>query len=138
MLSELVLVGAMLASAEHAVFDEVNAHRREIGLPALIWNEAAAAEARRHCRNVLRGSARSPHAGFAQRAARLRQATGATRAAENILLAGGNGFRVGRAVAEWLASPDHRSSMEGPYEMSGVGLAQQGGATCAAQIFLGR
>lgn len=138
MLAELVLLGAVLAGAEHAVLDEVNAHRRAAGLEALVWNEPAAAEARRHCRNVLRGAARFPHAGFEQRAARLRQATGATRAAENILLVEGGGFRASRAVAEWLASPGHRGSIEGPYELSGVGLAERSGRVCAAQIFLGK
>lgn len=138
MLLELLAIGALLAGAEHAVLDEVNAHRRAAGLPPLVWNEAAAAEARRHCANVLRGAARGPHAGFEQRAARLRQATGATRAAENILLVEGGGFGAQRAVAEWLASPGHRGSIEGPYEMSGVGLAERGGRVCAGQIFLGR
>lgn len=133
-----LLMMAALAGAEQQVLRQVNLHRQAEGLGALAWNEAAAQEARRHCSRVLEGKAPGPHAGFQQRAARLRRSTGARAAGENIFLMENGQFLAGRAVQAWLASDNHRRSIEGPFEWSGVGVVARGTRVCAAQIFLGR
>lgn len=133
-----LLFMAALAGAERDVLEQVNAHRKVKGLSALVWHEAAAQEARRHCGRVLAGTARGPHAGFEERAARLRRATGARRAGENVFLQDNGPFVAERAVQAWLKSRGHRRAIEGPFEISGVGLVSRGGRVCAAQIFLGR
>ncbi len=134
----LLLLAAALASAERQVLDEVNAHRRANGMGALAWHEPAAGEARRHCAQVLAGKAAGPHAGFERRAERLRAAAGARRVGENVFLQERGAFRAERAVEAWLASEGHRRTIEGPYELSGVGVVERGNQVCAAQIFLGK
>lgn len=129
---------AALAGAEQQVLEQVNRHRLAEGLGALVWNEAAAREARRHCSRVLEGKARGPHAGFEQRAARLRRATGARAAGENVFLLANGPFVADKAVTAWLTSEGHRRAIEGPFEWSGVGVVALGQNACAAQIFLGR
>ncbi|GIU74746.1 MAG: hypothetical protein KatS3mg004_1833 [Bryobacteraceae bacterium] len=137
MIVEILLAGVLAAGAEHAILDEVNAHRRQLGLRALDWNDRAAGEARRHCGALLRSAAADPHAGFQQRAARLMRETGAKSVAENVLLMEGGGFTPRQALEGWLKSTGHRRSIEGDFLMSGVGVAQRGSAVCAVQIFLG-
>lgn len=138
MFVELILSGALLGGAERAVLDEVNAHRRALGLAELAWSDPAAAEARRHCSAILSGAAREPHSGFEKRAARLERMNGASTVAENVLLVEGRSFSPRDAVARWLASSGHRRSIEGPYALSGVGISGRNGRVCAVQIFLGR
>lgn len=129
---------AALAGAEQQVLQQVNLHRRAEGLGDLAWNEAAAQEARQHCGRLLEGKARSAHAGFEQRAARLRRATGARTAGENVFLMENGRFQAERAVQAWLTSEGHRRAIEGPFEWTGVGVVALGQKACAAQIFLGR
>lgn len=134
----LLLLAASLPALERDVLDQVNAHRRAAGLAELVWNERAAAEARAHCANVLAGRAAGPHDGFERRAERLRRTARARSAGENVFLMENAAFRAERAVQAWLDSEGHRSAIEGPFEMTGVGVVQRGSRACAAQIFLGR
>lgn len=132
------LLLAVLAGAERQVLEQVNRHRTAAGLGLLAWNETAAQEARRHCGRLLEGKAREPHEGFAERAERLRRATGRRRTGENIFLLESGPFLAEKAVEAWLSSNGHRHTIEGPFESSGVGVVRLGRKACAAQIFLGR
>jgi uncharacterized protein YkwD len=134
----ILLWAATLAGAEREVLAEVNAHRQAVGLAGLAWSERAAEEARAHCGRVLAGTAAGPHDGFAARAERLRRATGARRAAENVFLMENGPFRAQRAMEAWLGSSSHRNTIEGPYELTGVGVVKRGARACAAEIFLGK
>lgn len=134
----ILFLAASLPGLEREVFEQVNAHRRAAGLAELVWNERAAVEARSHCGRVLEGRTSGPHDGFAGRAERLRRMAGALRAGENVFLMEDGRFRAERALGAWLESRDHRSAIEGPFAMTGVGVVMQGGRACAAQIFLGR
>jgi uncharacterized protein YkwD len=133
-----LLMMAALAGAEQQVLQQVNLHRRAEALGELVWNEAAAQEARQHCERLLKGKARDAHSGFRQRAARLRRVTGARTAGENVFLMENGGFQAEKAVHAWLASEGHRRAIEGPFEWTGVGVVALGTRVCAAQIFLGR
>jgi len=135
---QMLLMAAALGAAERQVLEEVNAHRRAQGLAALGWHEPAAAEARRHCGRLLAGGAGGPHDGFRERAARLRRSTGARRAGENVFLKDRGRFHPSDALAAWLDSEAHRRTLEGAFELSGVGVVERGGMVCATQIFLGR
>lgn len=134
----ILLLGAAAAAPERDVLDLVNGHRRAAGLGELAWHEAAAAEARTHCGRLLAGQAAGPHDGFAARAERLRRAAGARQAGENVFLMENGRFRAERALEAWLASEGHRRTMEGPFDLTGVGVVTRGSRACAAQIFLGR
>lgn len=134
----LMLAAASAAGPEREVLEQVNVHRRAAGLSELVWNAGAAEEARKHCGRVLSGLAAEPHAGFTQRAGRLRREEGAKQVGENVFLVDNGAFRAARAVEAWLTSESHRRTLEGPYEQSGVGVVMRGKRACAAQIFLGR
>jgi len=133
-----LLMMAVLANAEQQILEQVNRHRMAEGLGSLVWSEAAAAEARAHCGRVLEGKTSGPHDGFAARAERLRRTAGARRAGENVFLMENGRFRAERAIEAWLSSEGHRRTLEGPFDLTGVGVVIRGSRACAAQIFLGR
>jgi uncharacterized protein YkwD len=134
----LVLLAALSAgSTEREVLGEVNRYRAGRGLAALAWNEAAAEEARAHCRNLLTGPVTSPHAGFDGRVARLKKKVAFRQAAENVGLLSLRDRVGGFVVRMWSSSDTHRRNLEGPYERTGIGVVQSNGMVCATQILLG-
>lgn len=134
----LVLLTALSAgSLEQEVLGGVNRYRAGRGLAALEWNETAAEEARRHCRNLLTGPVASPHSGFEGRIARLRKKLSFRRAAENVGLLSLRDRLGDLVVRMWASSDDHRRNLEGPFQRTGIGVVQSNGMVCAAQILLG-
>ena len=117
-------------SLERRVWEAINNERRKEGVRELAWDEALAAEARRH-------SARMAEAGFFSHfdpvrgdlVPRLNSVGIPWRdCAENIiLLEEGDEDPVAPAVRAWLASPGHRKNLLNPvYTRSGVGIAASG------------
>jgi uncharacterized protein YkwD len=134
----LVLLAAMSAGAvEQDVLAEVNRYRAGRGLSTLEWSEAAAEEARLHCRNLLTGPVVSPHAGFDSRVARLRKKLSFRGAAENVGLLSLRDRPGDFVVRMWAGSDTHRRNLEGPYQRTGIGVVQSNGMVCATQILLG-
>lgn len=133
----LLALGAAAAGMEREAFEEVNRYRAERGLRRLEWNDDAAELARRHCGDLLGGRARAAHEGFESRVARLKKLMKVRGAAENVgLLSRQAG--AGRVVArQWMESEGHRRNVLGPYERTGIGVAEGGGLVCAAQILIG-
>jgi uncharacterized protein YkwD len=79
------------------------------------------------------------HTGFAERAAKLRHALAARRTAENVAFDQGHRDPAAVTVRGWLASPGHRENIEGPYELTGIGVVSNGkGEVYFTQIFVGR
>jgi len=117
-------------SLERRVWEAINRERRREGAAELAWDEALAAEARRH-------SARMAEAGFFSHCDPVRgdlaprlDADGIPwqACAENIALLEGDEDPVAPAVKAWLASPGHRKNLlNRVYTHSGVGVAATGG-----------
>jgi uncharacterized protein YkwD len=124
-------------SVEQDVLTQVNRYRAERSMTALQWSEAAAEEARGHCRNLLSGPVSSPHAGFEGRVARLKRLLSFRRAAENVGLLTPRKLTAETVVRLWVKSPDHRQNLEGAFERTGIGVVQTSGVVCATQILLG-
>lgn len=137
MLALVFLAVLSAGSAEHDVLGGVNRYRAGRGLAALEWNEAAAEEARLHCRTLLTGPVASPHSGFEGRVARLKRKFFFHRAAENVGLLSPRSGLGDVVVRMWAASDTHRRNLEGAYERTGIGVVQSNGMVCAAQILLG-
>jgi uncharacterized protein YkwD len=124
---------------ERAIFARVNRHRRAIGLPALADDSTIARHARLHSAAMAAGTTPLGHTGFADRAATLRRVMAARRTAENVAFNQGHRDPAAVAVQGWLESPGHRENIEGPYELTGVGVASNAkGEVYFTQIFVGR
>jgi uncharacterized protein YkwD len=127
------------AALERAVSALVNHHRRSLGLPPLTEDATITRQARLHSAAMAAGRTPPGHAGFADRVATLRRVMAARRTAENVAFNQGHRDPAAVAVRGWLASPGHRENIEGPYELTGVGVASNAkGEVYFTQIFVGR
>jgi uncharacterized protein YkwD len=85
------------------------------------------------------GRAPFGHADFDGRVAALQQQMVLHRTAENVAFDKGHRDPAAEAVRGWLASRGHRQNIEGPYELTGVGVvSNQNGEVYFTQIFVGR
>jgi uncharacterized protein YkwD len=125
---------------EHQVARLVNAHRAERRLRALRYDTLVAAIARAHSREMAAGGVPLGHQGFDQRAAAVERVDTFNEIAENVAL---NDYRRERTVAVamrgWLASEHHLANIEGPYNITGVGVARaRDGTFFYTEIFVAR
>jgi len=124
---------------ERAAFELVNRHRRARGLPALTLDARIAREARLHSDDMAAGRTPFGHEGFDERARALRRVIPWPATAENVAYDRGHRDPAAEAVRGWLASRGHRRNIEGPYELTGVGVASNAaGEVYFTQIFVGR
>jgi len=120
--------------AEVQLFTSVNRARRAQGLPALKWNDALAAAARRHAGLMAqRGAAEHGFAGEPSLASRVTQAGGHfVWLSENVV----QGPAVETIQAEFLKSPNHRANMlDSDMDSIGVGVVERGGKLFAVEDF---
>jgi uncharacterized protein YkwD len=121
---------------EQAVFQQVNAYRARQQIPALQWQESLAQQARQHSQAML-ASTQVGHTGFAQRLAAVGRVLPWASAAENVAYTQGMQDPVTQAVQGWLNSPGHRHNLEGPFTLTGIGVAVNArGEVAFTQIFL--
>ena len=122
------------SASELQLFASVNRARRAQGLPALRWNDALAAAARRHAGIMAqRGSAQHAFAGEPTLASRVTQA-GARFVwlSENVI----QGSGVAAVQAEFLNSPNHRANMlDADMDSIGIGIVERGGQLFAVEDF---
>jgi uncharacterized protein YkwD len=125
---------AGVGAAEQQLFLSVNRARRNQGLPALRWNDALAAAAKRHAGMMAqRGTAEHGFAGEPTLASRVTQA-GARFVwlSENVA----QGPRVEAIEAEFFKSPNHRANMmDSDMDSIGIGIAERGGQLFAVEDF---
>jgi uncharacterized protein YkwD len=122
------------SAAEMQLYAAVNRARRAQGLPALRWNEALAAAARRHVHLMAQhGAAEHGFAGEPGLASRVTQAGGHfVWLAENV----GRGAGVGAIEAEFLRSANHRANiLDSDMDSIGVGVVERGGQWFAVADF---
>jgi uncharacterized protein YkwD len=131
-------VGTSDAALEEAVYDQVNAHRQSHGLAPLAPDARISREARRHSRAMAERKTLG-HDGFDDRVQALRRVMPCRRTAENVAMNQGHRDPASEAVRGWLGSQAHRQNIEGPYELTGVGIARNAkGEVYFTQIFVGR
>lgn len=121
------------ATPEQQTHARINEYRTSKGLPALVWSDVIAAQARQHSQNMASGATAFGHEGFNDRVAVIRQTIAWSGAAENVAMAPS----VDSAVQGWLNSPGHRANIEGNYDLTGIGSANgSAGMVYFTQIFV--
>jgi uncharacterized protein YkwD len=123
---------------ERETFALVNQYRQASDLPLLAWDNAIAAEARAHSRDMATGSVDFGHDGFSGRIDRLKSALrGLQGAGENVLMTDNPDHVARNAVALWLRSPHHLRNIRGDYNYSGLGIWEdKTGTIYFTQIFV--
>lgn len=123
-----------MSPLEAQILELVNAHRANIGLPALAHDTAIQQSAAQHSADMASGRLPIGHDGFEQRAAQLMQSLGGLTAAENVAF---GQTTAEEAVKSWLDSTGHRQNIEGAYEATGIAVATDAnGRNVFTQIFL--
>ena len=113
----------------------VNAHRRAIGLPALLPNSFISSVALDHSRDMLTGKSPFGHDGFHGRIDLIKHRLGALHVAAENVASGPMGAR--EVVDGWLHSPGHRRNIEGDFRLTGIGVATaSNGMVYFTQIFI--
>ena len=122
-------------SLEAAILDNINAHRRSMGLSSLQMITAANQQAYNHSRNMATGKTPFSHNGFSQRISIIQQSIGGSSAsAENVAY---GSLSAKEVVKVWLNSPPHRKNIEGNYTLTGIGTYKdREGTLYFTQIFL--
>jgi uncharacterized protein YkwD len=124
---------------EAEVLERVNRHRHAARLGALRADPRIAEIARAHSRAMASGRRRFGHGDFDERSQAIEERLSPyRRVAENVAHHGRDrGDLPARAVAGWLRSSGHRRNIEGPYSLTGVGVAISGrGEVYLTQIFV--
>lgn len=126
-----------LAAMERAVHTQVNQYRAKKGLPALTLNPQISEQARLHSQAMANGRVPFSHQGFEQRAKVIGRTLAYRRFAENVAYNQGYRDPGQQAVQGWIKSPGHRKNMEGTFNLTGIGIAQNSkGEYYFTQLFL--
>ena len=136
---KLAQAPASLQTLEQAVLTQINQYRASRKLPPLIVDARISEQARNHSQAMANGSVPFSHNGFQQRVATIARTIPYSRAAENVAYNQGYSDPVRQAVQGWLQSTGHRQNIEGSFDLTGIGIAQNAkGEYYFTQIFIRR
>jgi uncharacterized protein YkwD len=113
----------------------INEYRKKKGLRALSMSTVMNAEALKHSENMAARRTSFSHNGFQGRIKKISTSlNGVSNAAENVAMGSTSAKQV---VEEWLSSPMHKRNIEGPYSLTGIGVAaDKRGVLYYTQIFV--
>ena len=127
------------AALERAVHELVNRHRRARGLTPLTLDQRISRQARLHSQAMAEGRTRFGHGGFTDRIDALGRVMSCRRTAENVASNRGHRDPAAEAVRGWLESRAHLENIDGPYDLTGIGVARNAaGEVFFTQLFVGR
>jgi uncharacterized protein YkwD len=122
-------------SLEQSIHNQVNRYRQAQNLPPLAFDQTISEQARAHSA-AMANSGRISHNGFDGRAAAIGQTITYSSVAENVASNQGYENPDNTAVKGWIKSPSHQRNMVGDFDLTGVGVVEQGGSYYFTQIFL--
>jgi uncharacterized protein YkwD len=126
---------ATTTTLERAAFNRINTYRAQRGLPALVWNETIANQARIHSQNMAAGRVPFGHNGFAARISATRIPYSS--AAENVAWNMGYADPAQQAAQGWFKSPGHEQNIRGNFNQSAIGVARNAkGQVYFTQLFI--
>lgn len=113
----------------------INDYRKKKGLRPLAMSTVMNAEALKHSENMAARRTSFSHNGFQGRIKRISSSlNGVSNAAENVAMGSTSAKQV---VEEWLSSAMHKRNIEGPYSLTGIGVAaDKRGVLYYTQIFV--
>lgn len=126
-----------LRELEIGVGVRINEYRVSTKKPPFESNEKVAKVARGHSRDMARGKVGFGHDGLKKRVAAIGATIEVAGLAENISKHDRSSGFVDAALGKWLGSPAHKKNIDGDYDLTGVGAAQNAdGVVYFTQIFV--
>ncbi len=115
----------------------VNQYRVEQGYAPLTLSDVITTQARQHSNNMASGSVPFSHDGFDQRIEEIKKVINVGGAGENAAMNSGYSDPAKVSFDGWIASPGHLENIEGNYDLTGIGVAQNSAGTYyLTQIFV--
>lgn len=128
-----------IPALEQAVLTQINQYRASRKLSPLTLDPSISVQARAHSQAMASGRTPFSHNGFQQRVQAIALTISYSRAAENVAYNQGYSDPVRQAVQGWLQSPGHRQNIEGSFDLTGIGIAQNAkGEYYFTQLFIRR
>lgn len=125
-----------IAPLEQQVYQQVNQYRSRQNLPALRLDPKISEQSRLHSQ-AMASQGKLSHDGFESRIQILSTTIPYQGAAENVAYNQGYADPVTAAVQGWIKSPGHQQNMLGPFDVTGIGIAQNAkGEYYFTQIFI--
>lgn len=123
-----------MATMNTQILQLINEHRKAIGKGGLQMIDAASTQATQHSKDMMNGATPFGHDGFDDRVNAVRKSIGfVNAAAENVAY---GQLSAADVVDGWLHSPGHKKNIEGDYNLTGIGVAQNSdGVIYFTQIF---
>ncbi len=132
-------ITASRQSLEQSVLTQINQYRQSRRLPPLTPDSRISTQAQAHSQAMASGRVPFSHNGFQQRVQVIARSIPYAGAAENISYNMGHPDPATQAVQSWLKSSGHRKNIEGSYDLTGIGVAQNSkGEYYFTQIFIKR
>jgi uncharacterized protein YkwD len=128
---------ASLSTIEQNIYQQINQHRQSLNLPPLQLNQTLAQEARIHSERMAAKTIPFSHQGFEQRTQQISRTIPYQEVAENVSVNQNAKDPGATAVQSWLKSSQHRQSIEGDFDLTGIGVARNSqGEYYFTQIFI--
>src|SRR5579883_2484179 len=115
---------ASLPMLDQSVLQQINQYRASRKLPPLRLDSRITAQARAHSQAMAERSVPFGHDGFQQRVQAIARVIPYRQAAENVAYNQGYSDPAQQAVQGWLKSSGHRQNIEGLFDLTGIGIAQ--------------
>jgi uncharacterized protein YkwD len=126
-----------LQALEQSIYQQINQYRQRQKLPPLKLHRQISQQARIHSQRMANQLIPFGHQDFQKRAETIAIALPYQTIAENVALNQGYQDPSTEAVKGWLNSPGHLKNIQGKFNLTGVGIAQDSqGKYYFTQIFL--
>lgn len=119
-----LLDSSFLIALEQEAHQQVNQYRASRNLAPLKLDSRLSNEARLYSQQMAQGKAPFSHQGIEKRFKQVEKIRPYRKAAENLAVNKGYLDPVTTAVQGWINSPGHRKSMEGEFNVTGIGVAK--------------
>jgi len=114
----------MILNAEQKIHQLVNQYRISKNLPALVLDERISQLAREHSEAMAENKIPLGNCGFRERIRKIALFLPSKKASENIASYQGNPINEEIVVQFWLKSARHRKTIQGDYNLTGIGIAR--------------
>lgn len=128
-----------VTTLEQTVLEQVNQYRKQANLAPLRLNSIISEQARIYSQNLAHNSGNNPNhqEEFETRSQLIKNKIPYQQVTANLSISHGYRDPATQAVQNWLKQTEYRQNIEGDFELTGIGIAQnQGGEYYITQIFV--
>jgi len=134
-----IFLGDRAGKFEEYIFSLINEYRDGLGLNKMGWSDVIADEARNHSKNMADGNVPFGHTGFEERKKNIKDKIPHSLISEVVAWLNdffGVSSPADQVFESWISNLDHREVIEGPFDLTGVGVVKAGTTYYFTDMFL--